>query len=132
MPAIASILPSDSTMTAVPASTPHCDDVQKRSIDRDSGPCPPEFREPQSFIPGKVETVTGSGTRDTAQHCSSFVVVTMTSLLTLGAAVLLSNGVRAQGSVPAQAQVIDQKAFNVLPMVPTPIGYNASSVSLPL
>ena len=32
-------------------------------------------------------------------------------------------------ALPALAQVIDQRSFNVLPTVPTPEEYNASSVS---
>ncbi len=59
----------------------------------------------------------------------------MASLRSLAtAAALLSNSVYAAAppvkrSVPALAQVINQKSFNVLPSVPPESDYNASSVS---
>ncbi len=61
----------------------------------------------------------------------------MASLRSLAtAAALLGGSVSAlappvqKRAVPAQAQVINQKAWNVLPSVPEPDEYNASNVSL--
>lgn len=58
----------------------------------------------------------------------------MASLRSLAAAALLGHIVYAlsppvKRAVPALAQVIDQKSFNVLPTVPPAIDYNASGVS---
>lgn len=50
-------------------------------------------------------------------------------------AALLGNGINAavpphqKRAIPALAQVINQKSFNVLPEVPPAVEYNASSVS---
>lgn len=58
----------------------------------------------------------------------------MAPFLSVVAGVLIANGVNAavplkRAALPALAQVIDQKSLNALPMVPPPVGYNASSVS---
>lgn len=59
----------------------------------------------------------------------------MASIRSLATAALLGNVyagvVPVKRAVPALAQVINQKALNVLPKVPPAVDYNASSVGSP-
>jgi hypothetical protein len=62
---------------------------------------------------------------------SSALVTLLTGILLRTHISPASHGVRAwsSGDLPSQAQVISQKAFNVLGSVPPPTGANGSSVS---
>jgi len=59
------------------------------------------------------------------------VVIMVTALSLAAGAAFVGSRAYAQSTakVPALAQVINQKSFNVLKDPPTPLGYNASSVS---
>lgn len=54
------------------------------------------------------------------------------AVLSVGAAIAYNDVSHRDPAIPAQAQFIDQKAFNVLPSVPPPSEFNLTSVSIPV
>lgn len=79
-------------------------------------------------------TTWSSSLQNTSVMASSFSIAA--SLAGAASLLLSSSGVHAQvaaaqRALPDKAQIIDQKSFNVLEVVPPPLEFNASSVCHP-